>query len=91
MCNDYDDDDFELDTPTIESDWIELGSSEMDIYDFDDKLEIYLSEIDTQIKKTQDELVQALTNQEDPDRIERLEDELSLLIIDYQRFGVQGT
>jgi hypothetical protein len=88
MCNDYDDDDFELDTPTIESDWIELGSSEMDIYDFDDKLEIYLSEIDTQIKKTQDELVQALTNQEDPDRIERLEDELSLLIIDYQRFGV---
>jgi hypothetical protein len=88
MCNDYDDDDFELDTPTIESDWIELGSSEMDIYDFDDKLEIYLSEIDTQIKKTQDELVQALTNKEDPDRIERLEDELSLLIIDYQRFGV---
>ena len=88
MCNDYDDDDFELETPTIESDWIELGSSEMDIYDFDDKLEIYLSEIDTQIKKTQDELVQALTNQEDPDRIERLEDELSLLIIDYQRFGV---
>ena len=85
MCNDYDDDDFELDTPTIESDWIELGSSEMDIYDFDDKLEIYLSEIDTQIKKTQDELVQALTNKEDPDRIERLEDELSLLIIDYQR------
>lgn len=88
MCNDYDDDDFELNTPTIESDWIELGSSEMDIYDFDDKLEIYLSEIDTQIKKTQDELVQALTNKEDPDRIERLEDELSLLIIDYQRFGV---
>lgn len=88
MCNNYDDDDFELDTPTIESDWIELGSSEMDIYDFDDKLEIYLSELDTQIKKTQDELVQALTNQEDPDRIERLEDELSLLIIDYQRFGV---
>jgi hypothetical protein len=88
MCNDYDDDDFELDTPTIESDWIELGSSEMDIYDFDDKLEIYLSEIDTQIKKTQDELVQALTNKEDPDRIERLEDELSLLIIDYQRFEV---
>jgi len=88
MCNDYDDDDFELNTPTIESDWIELGSSEMDIYDFDDKLEIYLSEIDTQIKKTQDELVQALTNKEDPDRIERLEDELSLLIIDYQRFEV---
>ena len=87
MSNYYDDDDFEITDNTEQHDWLELDSEEMDIYDFDDKLDTYLSELDDEIQEVRYNIAKGLLNGEDDDTIERLEDELALLMMDYTRHG----
>ena len=87
MSNYYDDDDFEVTDNTEQHDWFELGSEEMDIYDFDDRLDAYLAELDGEIEEARSNIAKALFNGEEDAIVERLKDELALLMMDYTRFG----
>jgi len=83
----YDDDDYTVNEHTDRDDWFELDSEDMDIYDFDDRFDTYLAEVEAEIEEVRYKISKALIEGEDDAIIERLEDELSLLMLDYTRFG----
>ena len=83
----YDDDDYTVDDHTDRDDWFDLDSEDMDIYDFDDRFDTHLAEVEAEIEEVRYKIAKALLGGEDDAILERLEDELALLMMDYTRFG----
>ena len=53
----------------------------------DDKFDTYLAEVEAEIEEVRYKIAKALMEGEDDAILERLEDELALLMMDYTRFG----
>lgn len=83
----YDDDDYILDDHADGDDWFDLDSEDMDIYDFDDRFDTYLAGVEADIEEVRYKIAKSLMEDEDDAILERLEDELALLMMDYTRFG----
>lgn len=83
----YDDDDYILDDQADGDDWFDLDSEDMDIYDFDDRFDTYLAGVEADIEEVRYKIAKSLMEDEDDAILERLEDELALLMMDYTRFG----
>lgn len=86
MYNYYDDDDFTLDVVERDFDRFDLGEEDMDVYDFDSKLDDILAELEAEIAACETSLELALREGYNRDNIERLEDELSLLLMSYSKY-----
>lgn len=90
MTFNYDDDDYELDH--ISDDFMDgftLEDEELDQYE--DVEYGLLDELTYQIRYAEEQIVSALRDGEGSDGLERLEDELELLLIDYHRLLVTET
>jgi hypothetical protein len=81
---DYDDDDFALADPTESIGNFDLSSDELDQYD--DHKVIFLEQLEYRVQLAEEQVVNAYYTGADPDHIERLEDELEILSIDYFKF-----
>ena len=83
----YDDDDYNISVDNLYSsvDYFDtLSDDEIDQY-YDNK-EIYFEQLEARVSVAEDQLAYALKNEDDPNVIERLQDELELLLIDYFNF-----
>tara|TARA_R110002096_G_scaffold231178_1_gene420900 strand:+ start:1455 stop:1724 length:270 start_codon:yes stop_codon:yes gene_type:complete len=85
-CEYYDLDDYRTVEKPDNFDLFEVGGSDMDIYDFDHSLDNILDELEAEILKAGKEVEEALLNGESRARIERLEDELVLLTLNYNQY-----
>lgn len=87
MGYDYDDDDFKLDLDNLYSSTDHLNTYDDEELDqFDDSKEIYFEQLEYRVSLAEDQLKLAYKEQDDPNVIERLQDELELLLIDYFSF-----
>lgn len=87
MGSDYDNDDFNITVDDLYSsvDYFDtLSDNELDQYD--DSRQIYFEQLESRVGMAEDQLAHALNNDEDENIIERLQDELELLLIDYFNF-----
>tara|TARA_R110000744_G_scaffold69111_3_gene140389 strand:- start:629 stop:898 length:270 start_codon:yes stop_codon:yes gene_type:complete len=87
MGSDYDNDDYNLTVDDLYSsvDYFDtLSDNELDQYD--DSRQIYFEQLESRVGMAEDQLSHALNNDEDENVIERLQDELELLLIDYFNF-----
>tara|TARA_B110000977_G_scaffold101984_1_gene133450 strand:+ start:2353 stop:2622 length:270 start_codon:yes stop_codon:yes gene_type:complete len=87
MGSDYDNDDFNITVDDLYSsvDYFDtLSDNELDQYD--DSRQIYFEQLESRVGMAEDQLAHALNNDEDENVIERLQDELELLLIDYFNF-----
>jgi hypothetical protein len=87
MGSDYDNDDYNISIDNLYSsvDYFDtLSDEELDQYD--DSKEIYFEQLEARVSVAENQLAHALKHQDDPDVIERLQDELELLLIDYFNF-----
>ena len=87
MGSDYDNDDFNITVDDLYSsvDYFDtLSDNELDQYD--DSRQIYFEQLESRVGMAEDQLSHALNNDEDENVIERLQDELELLLIDYFNF-----
>lgn len=87
MGSDYDNDDYNLTVDDLYSsvDYFDtLSDNELDQYD--DSRQIYFEQLESRVGMAEDQLAHALNNDEDENVIERLQDELELLLIDYFNF-----
>ncbi len=83
----YDDDDYNINVDNLYSsvDYFDtLSDDELDQYD--DSKDIYFEQLEARVSVAEDQLAHALKHEEDPHVIERLQDELELLLIDYFNF-----
>lgn len=85
-CEYYDLDDYRTVEKPDDFDSFEVGGADMDIYDFDHSLDNILDELEAEILKAGKEVEEALINGESRARIERLEDELVLLTLNYNQY-----
>lgn len=85
MSNDYDDDDYDV-THLQGSDSIfdDMDDDGRDMYDHDQ--EIRLEHLENEIAKLEELIIRASMDDALPHTIERLEDELDLLTMDYNGF-----
>jgi uncharacterized Zn finger protein len=86
MSKDYDDDDYSNHDYTEDFDTFEVGSEDMDIFDFDSSLDDLLIALEADIADATLSIAMALQKGEDRDRIDRLEDELALLEMELQHY-----
>tara|TARA_B110000908_G_C10187600_1_gene418782 strand:+ start:794 stop:1063 length:270 start_codon:yes stop_codon:yes gene_type:complete len=87
MGSDYDNDDYNITVDDLYSsvDYFDtLSDNELDQYD--DSRQIYFEQLESRVGMAEDQLSHALNNDEDENVIERLQDELELLLIDYFNF-----
>jgi hypothetical protein len=87
MGSNYDNDDYDISVDDLYSsvDYFDtLSGDELDQYD--DSKEIYFEQLESRVAMAEDQLAHALKNEDDPNVIERLQDELELLLIDYFNF-----
>mgnify|MGYP006078641717 FL=1 len=87
MGSDYDNDDYNITVDDLYSsvDYFDtLSDNELDQYD--DSRQIYFEQLESRVGMAEDQLAHALNNDEDENVIERLQDELELLLIDYFNF-----
>jgi hypothetical protein len=87
MGSDYDNDDYNISVDDLYSsvDYFDtLSDDELDQYD--DSKEIYFEQLESRVGMAEDQLAHALRTEADPNVIERLQDELELLLIDYFNF-----
>tara|TARA_R110002153_G_scaffold128_1_gene775 strand:+ start:1597 stop:1866 length:270 start_codon:yes stop_codon:yes gene_type:complete len=87
MGSDYDNDDYNISVDNLYSsvDYFDtLSDEELDQYD--DSKEIYFEQLEARVSVAENQLAYALKHQDDPNVIERLQDELELLLIDYFNF-----
>ena len=85
MNSDYDIDDYDLTHLQDSFAYFELDEEEEDMhtYDNNDKRD----QLEYEMKKKKRYIVQTAVDGADPDTIERLEDELELLTLDYHKLG----
>jgi len=87
MGSDYDNDDYDISVDDLYSsvDYFDtLSDNELDQYD--DSRQIYFEQLESRVGMAEDQLAHALNNDEDENVIERLQDELELLLMDYFNF-----
>jgi hypothetical protein len=87
---DYDDDDYNLET--LDDSFLDgftMEDEELDQYE--DAEYSLLDDMAHQIKYAEEQIISALRNGEGSDGLERLEDELEILLIDYHRLLVTET
>lgn len=84
-CEYYDLDDYRTEEKPDDFDSFEVGGADMDIYDFDHNLDNLLDELEAEILKAGRDVEEALLNGDSRARIERLEDELVLLTLNYNQ------
>lgn len=87
MGSDYDNDDYDISVDNLYSsvDYFDtLSDDELDQYD--DSKEIYFEQLEARVSLAEDQLKQAYSDGDDPHAIERLQDELEILLIDYFNF-----
>ncbi len=87
MGSDYDNDDYNISVDDLYSsvDYFDtLSDNELDQYD--DSRQIYFEQLESRVGMAEDQLAHALNNDEDENVIERLQDELELLLMDYFNF-----
>ena len=87
MGSDYDNDDYKISVDDLYSsvDYFDtLSDNELDQYD--DSRQIYFEQLESRVGMAEDQLAHALNNDEDENVIERLQDELELLLMDYFNF-----
>lgn len=87
MGSDYDNDDYDINVDNLYSsvDYFDtLSDDELDQYN--DSKEIYFEQLEARVSLAENQLKQAYSDGDDPHTIERLQDELEILLIDYFNF-----
>ena len=79
----YDDDDFDMSAVGSDFDSFDIGAEDMDIFDFDDAVDANLIALDAEIESVLSQLTAALRSGADSDTIDRLNDELEVLELNY--------
>lgn len=79
----YDDDDFDMSDVGSDFDSFDIGAEDMDIFDFDDAVDANLIALDAEIESVLNQLAVALRSGADSDTIDRLNDELEVLELNY--------
>jgi len=87
MNHDYDDDDYKL-NDTTGSYHIDFDDEKVDLDDFDNLRSNLFEELESAISYAETKLQLAIGVGCRPEEIERLEDELTLLLMDYEKFEV---
>ena len=87
---DYDDDDYNLET--LDDSFLDgftMEDEELDQYE--DTEYNLLDDISHQIRYAEEQILSAMRDGDGPDSLERLEDELEILLIDYHRLLIAET
>ena len=87
MESDYDNDDYNISVDNLYSsvDYFDTLSDD-ELEQYDDSKEIYFEQLEARVSVAEDQLAHAIKHEDDPNVIERLQDELELLLIDYFNF-----
>jgi len=86
MSNDYDDDDYKL-NDTTNSYHVDFSPDEVDLDDFDNLDDNLFDELEDAIALAETRITVAIHKNGSVAEIERLEDELTLLMMDYENFN----